>query len=610
LVIFGTYEIIAEVTGTSSLNTAKALVTLSILQLLINPCAILLISLPIAASMLGALGRIQDYLLLPSVSVDNVPVAPEHAGSSTADNAGIELTTVVPKAHSIHDRVAIRLENVTVKHGAAATPALNNITCNFAEGSLNMIIGPVGCGKTTLLRSILQEVPVEGSILRQSTRVAFATQSAWLPNASVQSLICGMRTNVVIDEGFYAQVIHACALDEDLRQLSDGDRTIIGSRGITLSGGQRQRIALARAVYARADIILLDDILSALDGRTEQLVVSRLLGHQGMLRRLGTTILLVTHSVRHLSLADGIYVLGGRGTLVAHGNLQSLQNLGHFSDDILTQVQEEEQETRNDGVVDQPKNIPGRITSEQKEDLSRKAGDFTIYSYYARSIGWRPITLFIVCNVVGAFMASFSQVWLQWLSKAGGQRIAFWMTGYTMITICMFLFNMIALWAAFVPIYSASAKTLHSTLLNTVFNAKQSFHSTTDTGITLNRFSQDLIVVDKELITAVVGCGVDLFISLAALALVFASSTYMACILPFMMAVLYTLQNVYLKTSRQLRFHELESVSPLYTHLLETLEGLPVIRAFGWQQEATQMNLTRLDRSQKCFYLLQSVQKW
>jgi len=112
------------------------------------------------------------------------------------------------------------------------------------------------------------------------------------------------------------------------------------------------------------------------------------------------------------------------------------------------------------------------------------------------------------------------------------------------------------------------------------------------------------------MISALMTTGSGLFQSLGALALVFASSSYMACVLPVMIIVLYTLQDVYLKTSRQLRFHELEAVSPLYTHFLETIEGLPIIRAFGWQEEATLMNLERLDRSQKCFYLLQSIQKW
>lgn len=426
--VFGAYEIIAKVSGTTSLNTSKALVTLSILQLLIEPCAMILIALPLSASMLGALGRIQDYLLLPSLSSERETLPRDSAPLGRAGDEDIELTTVIPKGVP-QDPRALRLNNVTVKYTAGSASALDNLSCSFLAGCFNILTGPVGSGeffspspslsslihgisgKSTLLKAILQEVPVEGSISRHSSSIAFASQSAWLPNASVQSLICGMRSNAAIDERFYAEVLHACALNQDIEQLADGDRTIIGSRGITLSGGQRQRIALARAVYARKDLILLDDVLSALDASTEQLVVSRLLGKHGLVRKYGATIVLVTHSVRHLSLADNIVVLQKDGTLHAQGNFESLQRNGYLSRDVLSQMQDREEPTE-EVVTNTPKNAQG-VTNEQKEDLSRKAGDIKIYAYYARSIGWKPLAIFVVCTAGGAFMISFSQVWLQ-----------------------------------------------------------------------------------------------------------------------------------------------------------------------------------------------------
>lgn len=108
-----------------------------------------------------------------------------------------------------------------------------------------MVLGPVGSGKSTFLKTILREVPLTfGKIDVRTSRLGYASQSAWIVNGSIQSLICGFRKNGAIDEEFYAKVIHACALTEDLEQLPDGDRSVIGSRGITLSGGQRQRYEL------------------------------------------------------------------------------------------------------------------------------------------------------------------------------------------------------------------------------------------------------------------------------------------------------------------------------------------------------------------------------
>lgn len=217
-----------------------------------------LIALPLSASCLGALGRIQDFLLLPTVSpssVDNSDFHDHHSASTNED--GLEMLSIRPKIEKQPGAI-ITMDNITVKYSTEAAPALHHVSCSFHPGSLSMVIGPVGCGKTTFLKSILQELPLQAGAIRvRSNRFAFATQSAWLPNDNIQSLITGPKTQIAIDEAFYAKVVHACALTEDLAQLPDGDRTIIGSRGITLSGGQRQRIALARAVYARQDIILL-----------------------------------------------------------------------------------------------------------------------------------------------------------------------------------------------------------------------------------------------------------------------------------------------------------------------------------------------------------------
>lgn len=84
----------------------------------------------------------------------------------------------------------------------------------------------------------------------------------------------------------------------------------------------------------------------------------------------------------------------------------------------------------------------------------------------------------------------------------------------------------------------------------------------------------------------------------------------MATVIPVVLLVLYVVQNVYLKTSRQLRFLDLEAKSPLYSHLLETLNGLTTIRAFGWQRYEVEQNVDLLDRSQRPYYMLSCVQRW
>jgi len=135
----------------------------------------------------------------------------------------------------------------------------------------------------------------------------------------VQNL--SLRDNILFglpfDPSLYAKVISACGLHPDLAALADGDSTEIGERGINLSGGQKARIALARAVYARADVYLLDDVLSAVDAHVAAHLMEECL--QGLLRKWGATIVLVTHHTHHLASADAVLLLDETGAPRAYG---------------------------------------------------------------------------------------------------------------------------------------------------------------------------------------------------------------------------------------------------------------------------------------------------
>jgi ATP-binding cassette, subfamily C (CFTR/MRP), member 1 len=168
---------------------------------------------------------------------------------------------------------------------------------------------------------------------------------------------------------------------------------------------------------------------------------------------------------------------------------------------------------------------------------------------------------------------------------------------------------------------------IHHILLTAVMRAPQSFFDKTDSGITLNRFSQDMTLVDGTLPGAVIIslqgiCAVTiktieqkltvpaLFNCLSSAALISLGSSYMALTIPGLFICLYLLQNVYLRTSRQMRHLDLEAKSPLYTNFLETLEGLSTIRAFGWEQRLMMVSNQRLDISQRPYYLMYCIQRW
>ncbi|PWY90826.1 hypothetical protein BO70DRAFT_425768 [Aspergillus heteromorphus CBS 117.55] len=224
---------------------------------------------------------------------------------------------------------------------------LINMDVNFQIGKLNIITGPTGSGKTSLLMALLGEmnllrgkVYLPGGTANRTElpvdpqtglieSVAYCAQEAWLVNATV-------KENIVFaspyDQRRYDAVIKACALERDLAILDAGDQTLVGEKGISLSGGQKQRISLARAVYSRARHLLLDDCLSAVDSHTAKHIFRQALTGPLMLDR---SCILVTHNVAlTVSQADHVIVLDN-GKITAQGPPDEVAASGALGDELL-----------------------------------------------------------------------------------------------------------------------------------------------------------------------------------------------------------------------------------------------------------------------------------
>jgi ATP-binding cassette, subfamily C (CFTR/MRP), member 1 len=294
---FVAYAIQAKVRGTDSLSTTQAFTSLALISLLTDPASQLLAAFPGTAAAAGCFQRIQVFLLTPSVEDKRIQPGTEISGQVTSTSEDIQLQVLRPSTADSSGNIAISLEEVNVRPSLKSELALKEISIKIRQASLTMIIGPVGSGKSTLLKAMLGELPCTSGWIRVSSpRMAYCAQTPWLRNCTIQECITGVDRGEAIDIQWYEKVLRACALEQDMADLTLGDQSIIGSRGITLSGGQKQRVALARAVYARPSIVLLDDVLSALDARTERLVVDRLFGKNGLLKQLKSTVVLVTHA--------------------------------------------------------------------------------------------------------------------------------------------------------------------------------------------------------------------------------------------------------------------------------------------------------------------------
>lgn len=179
---------------------------------------------------------------------------------------------------------------------------LVDINMKIPDGNLCVIIGPVGCGKSTLLHVILGELSTSKGVVKASGKISYASQEPWL-------FVGTVRDNILFDNPYvkerYDEVVNVCALERDFQQFPNGDKTIVGERGVLLSGGQRARINLARAVYREADIYLFDDPLSAVDTH-----VSKHIFRECVIKYLANkTRILVTHQLQVLNRADQIVVM-------------------------------------------------------------------------------------------------------------------------------------------------------------------------------------------------------------------------------------------------------------------------------------------------------------
>lgn len=228
----------------------------------------------------------------------------------------------------------IRLENVTaVWQRHVERSQMNGIFDMSAEigPGLCAIVGQVGSGKSTLLNVILGELAVDAGTLTINGSLSYASQEPWLFDSSI-------RDNIVFVEDFdewrYKRVIKVCALERDFELLPQGDASIVGERGISLSGGQKARINLARAIYRKADVYLLDDPLSAVDAHVGRHIFDECITQ--FLADENKICVLVTHQLQYLSNVNHVLLMNG-GQIEAEGPFNTLQK---FNKDLLSQVEE------------------------------------------------------------------------------------------------------------------------------------------------------------------------------------------------------------------------------------------------------------------------------
>ncbi|KAG0695819.1 P-loop containing nucleoside triphosphate hydrolase protein [Suillus ampliporus] len=518
--------------------------------------------------------------------------------------------------------------------------ALEDINLTVRKGELVGVLGRVGSGKSSLLSAIIGDMRKTEGEVALFGNVAYAAQNPWILSATV-------RDNILFsheyDEVFYNLVIEACALQPDLALLPQGDLTEVGEKGITLSGGQRARVALARAIYARADLqvrVLLDDVLAAVDSHVARHVFDHVIGPQGLLATKARV--LVTNSIAYLKHFDQLVYLrrgiilecgsyddlmsnpDGEVHKLVHGHATSGANSGTTTPGRSSGMATPTTPTTSEGdmqatlvgglecvsekvarrqsftkavLAAPPKLRDASSSGITKEHSEQGRVKMEVYSQYLHAASKQGFLIFVLTTVLQQAMTIASTFMLRFWGEHNRETGANtgladkYFLGYG-------LFNLVALFLAAVSalliwVFCSlrSSKHLHDSMLHSVMRAPLSFFETTPTGRILNLFSRDTYVVDQILARVIQKYGPDERIGPLAW-------------------FYYKVTVYYLATSRELKRLDAVSRSPIFAWFSESLAGLSTIRAYDQQSVFIASNARRIDRNQLCYLPSTSVNRW
>ncbi|EEC80143.1 hypothetical protein OsI_21937 [Oryza sativa Indica Group] len=452
--------------------------------------------------------RLSKYLSSPEKRSSAIPASADllkHHNTETNVNA-----------------MAVILRNVCCSWSSSSivesSMILRDVSLELQKGIFVAIIGEVGCGKSSLLNSIIGEIHVTSGSVTSYGSIAYVPQVPWILSGS-------LRDNILLGEEFdprrYEEVIHACTLDVDISAMVGGDMSHIGEKGLNLSGGQRARLALARALYHDSDVYLFDDVLSSVDSQVASYILEKAIMGPQMKRK---TRILSTHNLQAISAADMIVVMAN-GLVKWFGTLDSFLATPYStlskpeSSRVISSTFSEKNkgvsvahESETNGLIDNDSETNGLIDNdsvvdheEQREQNSveaRKEGmvELSVYKKYAAFAGWS--IAFLIC--LSAFLMQASRngndLWLTyWVdTSTGSSRTIFYL-----IILAAFgaLNSFFTLGRAFSFAYGGlcAAIQIHADLLNNLIGAPVSFFDQNPSGRILNRLSSDLYAIDDSL---------------------------------------------------------------------------------------------------------------
>lgn len=493
--------------------------------------------------------------------------------------------------------------------------SINGIDINIGRNELVAIIGGVGSGKSSLLGALAGDMRRTGGDVVFAGSRAFCPQYAWIQNATLKDNITFGKE---YDRRWYNEVIEACALRPDLDMLPNGDLTEIGERGITVSGGQKQRLNIARAIYFNADIVLMDDPLSAVDAHVGKHIMDHAIC--GLLANKARV--LATHQLHVLPKVDRIiWMKEGSIHKVATFN-ELMHDDAEFQKIMETtaskEKEEEQEEPNEDEIEGEKKQVrkkkggrkpgPGLM---QAEERAVNGVGWPVYTAYLRASGSiliAPFVIFLLIISQGANITT--SLWLSWWTSnkfgySQGQYIGVYAALGVTQALLQFAFSV------FLTVYGTKAsKSMLNRAYARVLRAPMSFFDTTPLGRIINRFGKDVDTMDNVLTDAIRMFSLTMAMIVSVFILIIAYYYYFAIALAPLLVMFVFSANYYRASAREIKRHEAVLRSVVFSKFSEAVNGTPTIRAYGLQKQFANSVNDAVDSMDGAYFLTYANQRW
>ncbi|XP_049848169.1 ABC transporter C family member 3-like [Schistocerca gregaria] len=513
-------------------------------------------------------------------------------------------------------------------HDRKVVSVLSNINLKVDPGTLTMIVGSVGSGKSSLVGALLHELSLNSGTVLVNGSIAYAAQDSWIFNGTI-------RENVLFgkpfDQTWYEEVINASTLSVDLKLFPTSDMTEIGERGTNLSGGQRQRISIARAMYSRSDIVILDDPLSAVDPHVAELLFKNVILAMHQANR---TVFLVTNQLYFLPHADHI-VLMKKGRIVDQGTYRYLltesKEFIKLQKSTKIQVEPEGSEHGVDYEVQEQieKLKHAQKTKEfkvdPKKDEENKRKGLLVQEEHTEEGGVSFETLKshilmggVICFITAIFFLALStasrtygSIWLS--DWANPLKNDYTKEQYLGVYMGLVLGESIMSlgFSFFIIVFTISvSRKVHHGLFHSISRAPVSWYDSTPIGRILTRFSNDINIIDT-LLTQQIEQMLNIFFQLLGIIINICIGTPLVSVIVVIAGFLFVFViGFYRRTSIQIQRQEAITRSPIFVNFTESLDGAATIRAYKLNKEFEELNKSKVELNVLTFLTLRYCAHW